>query len=202
MSEDQKVHIKSEIKQDKFSIMGIPTLWIGVLAFVVIALWAFGSVSANEVLNESTGGNSLSLNPELSVARRSVEVAASSRESDYLARNPELKSARMFAGNASSGQTHNMVANPELNVARRYDETAKEVQDKLSVGVANPELSAANRFAEISAAGLEEPNLYLNPELKVVASQTVIMNGDYDSGFLANNPEISTHRRFVEGIDR
>ena len=147
MSQDQKVHLKSEIKQAKFSRMKSPTLWIGVLALVILAIWAFGTASAYEALNEPTRGNSLSLNPELSAARRYAEVAA-------------------------------------------------------SAWVANPELSAANRFAETSAAGLEEANLYQNPELKVVASQAVIMYGDYDGDFLATNPEIKTHQRFVEGIGK
>jgi hypothetical protein len=151
MSQIQKVHVKSEIKQDKFYPMKSPTLWIGVLAFVIVAIWAFGTVSAYEALNEATGGISLSLNPELSAARRYAEVSARGRESDYLAINPELKPARIYA------------------------ESAKEAQDKMSAWVANPELSAANRFAETSAAGLAEANLYQNPELKVVASQAAIM---------------------------
>ena len=202
MSQDQKVHLKSEIKQAKFSRMKSPTLWIGVLALVILAIWAFGTASAYEALNEPTRGNSLSLNPELSAARRYAEVAASARESDYLAINPELKSASIYAEVARSESTYIMAANPELKVAQRYTESAKEMQEKSSAWVANPELSAANRFAETSAAGLEEANLYQNPKLKVVASQAVIMYGDYDGDFLATNPEIKTHQRFVEGIGK
>jgi hypothetical protein len=202
MSQDQEVHVKSEIKQDKFSRMKSPTLWIGVLALVVLAIWAFGTASAYEALNEPAGGNSLSLNPELSAARRYAEVAARGRESGYLAISPELKSVRIYAEVARSESTYSMAANPELKVAQRYAESAKEVQEKSSAWVANPELSAANRFAETSAAGIEEVNLYQNPELKVVASQAAIMYEAYDSDFLTTNPEIKAHQHFVESIGK
>jgi hypothetical protein len=202
MSQIQKVHVKSEIKQDKFYPMKSPTLWIGVLAFVIVAIWAFGTVSAYEALNEATGGISLSLNPELSAARRYAEVSARGRESDYLAINPELKPARIYAETARNEYTYNMAANPELKVAQWYAESAKEAQDKMSAWVANPELSAAIRFAETSAAGLAEANLYQNPELKVVASQAAIMYEANDSDFLATSPEIKVHQRFVEGIGK
>lgn len=202
MSQFQKVHIKSEIKQDKFSLMKSPTQWIGVLAVVILTIWGFGTVSAYETLNEATGGNSLSLNPELSTAQHYAELAARGRERDYLAINPELMLASIFAETARSENTYTMAANPELKIAQWYDETTIEAQDRMSAWVVNPELSAANRFAETSTAGLEEANLYQNPELKVVASQVVIMYGDYDSDFLVTNPEIKAHQRFEEGIDR
>ena len=202
MSQDLNVHVKSEIKQDKFSPMKSPTLVISVLAFVMVAILAFGTGSANEAFNEAPGVNSLTLNPELSSARRYAEAAVRDRESEYLAINPELKPARRYAEAARSEYNFNMAANPELKVAQRYAESAKEAQYKMSAWVANPELSAANRFAETSAAGFEEANLSQNPELKVVASQTAIMYEAYDSDILTTNPEVKVHQRFVEGIGK
>jgi hypothetical protein len=202
MSQDQKVLIKSEIASDKIFPMKSPTLWIGVLALVILAIWAFGAVSAYQALSEAPVSNSLVRNPELSAARRYAEAARRAQGSDDMAVNPELNTARVYAEAAASESIYDLAANPELKVAQRYDEMANKAQEKMSAWIANPELSAANRFAETSVAGAEEADLYQNPELKVVASQSVILDRGLDSEFLATNPELKAHQRFVEGIDR
>lgn len=202
MAQNQQVHVMSEIKQESLSTVRSATLWIGALVFGLVAILAFGAVSANKALNGAKGGSSFALNPELSAARRFTEVTARGLERNNLAINPELKLARIDAETASGEPRLIMAVNPELIVAQWYMEAANEVQDKMSARVTNPELYAATRFAEKSAADLEKANLYQNPELKVVASRASITDGSYGNGFLATNPEIKAHQRFVEGVDR
>ena len=117
MSQDQNVHIKSEVKPGKFS----PTVWIAVLAFMVVALLAFGFVSTSKALNEAMRGSNLSLNPELSSVQRYAEAAARNRASDYLATNPELMIARRYAAEANKALDADFLAtNPEIMVYRRF----------------------------------------------------------------------------------
>jgi len=199
MSQEQVIQVKLEAKQGKFSPIKSPMLQIGALLFVILAILAFGTVSANEASNEAARGDNLSQNPELSAARRSVEVAARGWESDYMAINPELKLVLIYAELAQSEDSYRFAANPELKIAQRYAGTAENSQEESSTWIANPELSAANRFAGISAAGPVETSLYQNQELKTAVSQALTTRVDFDSDFLATNPEVKAHQRFLEG---
>lgn len=151
MSQDQKVLIESEIASDKFLPMKRPRLWIGVLALMILAIWAFGAVSAYEILQEAPGGSSLTLNPELFAARRYAEAAANGRERDDLADNPELSAANPFSEKSAADlEDANLYQNPGLKMLASQPVILDRGHDSDFLP-ANPELSVVRRHVETRA---------------------------------------------------
>lgn len=202
MSQAQDVQIKPEIQKGTAPFMNSRTLWMLLLAAVVVGVLAFGTVSANQDLSPGRTGVGRSTNPELSAAQRYAELASISPVRDLLAVNPELKSISSSAEGVRSESRYDRAVNPEVYFAQRFAETPGAVRERNTAWIANPELSAANRFAETSAKGAVRVNPYANPELKVLERYAAQMDQTYRSDFLATNPEIKIHQRYAAGIGK
>jgi hypothetical protein len=72
-------------------------LWIGFLAFYMVALVVIWTVPANFPITEAKEVTSYSINPELSIAGRYAVAAPVSAETDTFSANPELMVAQRYA---------------------------------------------------------------------------------------------------------
>jgi hypothetical protein len=178
MSQVQNVQPLSlpEAKEHKATNWNTPVFWIGFLAFVLVALLAYATLSTSPAIGETREVVALSTNPELMAAHRYAEIAVRRAESDHLATNPELIAAQRYAGaSAEGGQPLYSVANPELLIADRY--------------------------TEMQAKAAEASGMHQNPELKVVG-RYLETSGATGASFLSINPEIKAHLRFLEADRR
>jgi len=86
-----------KIKEEKTVTKRTGVLWIGFLAFGLIALVAYLTVPTNSPIIEANRVTSYSINPELSIAGRYADDAPVSVESVTCSANPELSIARRYA---------------------------------------------------------------------------------------------------------
>ena len=124
---------------------------IAVALLAVLLLTVQGVVATKSVVLdvESASRMLYTTNPELMVvARYNVERNAPI-ESNQLAANPELSSARRYSDNIS-GVNASLAINPELSVANRYNASPNQTGESIFLSN-NPELSVARRYSMMNA---------------------------------------------------
>ena len=87
--------------------------------------------------------------------------------------------------------------NPELSVALRYA-VAAPVGSETNIFSANPEQMVAQRYAKAAEGTI----LSNNPELILAQLHFKTRTSLIDKEFLASNPEIKVHLRYLEVIGR
>ena len=123
-----------------------PTLWIGVIAFMLVAMLAYMTVSASNDLSDVNEAANRSVNPEFSIVQRSAELAAKEAELEMLVANPELRVARRYAEQAAKRAEY---FSPETKYAGNsyLNRADRDGRDFLAT---NPEFKPHRRFVELN----------------------------------------------------
>ena len=149
MSQVQNVQPLSmpEAKEHKATNRNTSVFLIGFLAFVLVALLVYATLSTSPAISEPREVAAFSTNPELMAAQRYAGAPSERAQTFYSVVNPELSIAGRYAEmQAKAAEASGMHQNPELKVVGRYLETSGATgAGFLSI---NPEIKVHLRFLE------------------------------------------------------